>query len=143
MSLGGIAAIIAAVAFVLLVGVLAVPLVKLGRTVDAATKAVTDITASTVPILGDVRITVQGVNQTLDGVNHQLDKVDVVTDNVAAVSGSVSNVTTLFSDAVAGPLVKAAAFSYGIRSAVKARRSAELEREVRDELKKNRRRRSA
>jgi uncharacterized protein YoxC len=139
-SLGGIAAIIAAVAFVLLVGALAVPLVKLGRTVDAATKAVTDITEKTVPILGDVRLTVQGVNTTLDGVNHQLDKVDTVTDNVAAVSGSVSHVTTLFSEAVSGPLVKLAAFSYGIRSAVRARRTADLEREVRDELKTRRRR---
>jgi uncharacterized protein YoxC len=139
-SLGGIAAIIAAVAFVLLVGVLAVPLIKLGKTVDAATKAVTDITEQTVPILADVRVTVQGVNQTLDGVNEQLGKVDTVTDHVATLTGSVSNVTTLFSEAVSGPLVKIAAFSYGIRSAVRARRTADLEREVRDELKTRRKR---
>jgi uncharacterized protein YoxC len=139
-SLGGIAAIIAAVAFVLLVGVLAVPLIKLGKTVDAATKAVTDLSEQTVPILGDVHVTVQTVNQTLDGVNTQLDKVDTLTDHVSTVTANVSNVTTLFSDAVSGPLVKLAAFSYGLRTAVQARRKADLEREVRDELKKRRKR---
>lgn len=139
MSLGGIAAIIAAVAFVLLVGALAVPLVKLGRTVDAATKAVTDVTEQTVPILASVHVTVDGVNQTLDGVNQQLGKVDTLTEHVSAITGSIAQVTTLFGATVSGPLVKAAAFGYGIRSAVRARRAADTEREIRDELTKRRR----
>ncbi|EXG81316.1 MULTISPECIES: DUF948 domain-containing protein [Cryptosporangium] len=139
MSLGGIAAIIAAVAFVLLVGALAVPLIKLGRTVDAATKAITDITEQAVPILASAHVTVEGVNQTLGGVNHQLDKVDTLTDHVGAVTGSIAQVTTLFGATVSGPLVKAAAFSYGVRSALRARKATEVEREIRDELKKRRR----
>ena len=47
--------------------------------------------------------------------------------------------TTLFGATVSGPLVKAAAFSDGVRSALRARRANEVEREVRDELKKRRR----
>jgi uncharacterized protein YoxC len=139
---GGIAALIAAVAFVGLVGALAVPLVKLGRTVDAATRAVNDITDRTGPLLDAVHTTVDGVNTTLVGVNQQLEKVDTLTDHVTTATASLARVSTVFGEAVAGPLVKVAAFSYGVRSAVSARRSSKLEREVRDELK-NRRKKGA
>ena len=63
----------------------------------------------------------------------------MLTDHVSTVTGSVANVTTLFGATVSGPLVKAAAFSYGVRSALRARKATEVEREIRDELKKRRR----
>ena len=47
MSLGDVAGLIAAIAFVALVGFLAVPLWKLGRTFDAATASVKDLTDHT------------------------------------------------------------------------------------------------
>jgi uncharacterized protein YoxC len=137
---GGIAALIAAVAFVLLVGALAVPLLKLGRTVDAATRAVTDLTDRTGPLLDDVRVTIGKVNESLTGVNEQLVKVDTVTDHVSTVTSSLARVTTVFGEAVTGPLVKAAAVSYGVRSALQSRKNAQLQREVKDELKSRRKR---
>ncbi len=144
MSGGEIAALIAAIAFVLLVGALAVPILKLGRTVDAATRAITELTDQATPILASVHVTVDGVNETLHGVNHQLEKVDTLTDHVATVTGNVSTLSSLFASTLGGPLVKVAALSYGLRSAVKARKRGEVEREVRSELKSRRgRRRSA
>ena len=44
MSVGDVAGLIAAIAFVLLVGVLAVPLVKLGRVFDETTASVKELT---------------------------------------------------------------------------------------------------
>ncbi|HEV2087869.1 MAG TPA: DUF948 domain-containing protein [Cryptosporangiaceae bacterium] len=145
MSGGEIAALIAAIAFVLLVGALAVPILKLGRTVDAATRAITELTDRATPILASVQVTVDGVNETLDGVNHQLEKVDTLTDHVGTVTGNVSTLSALFASTLGGPLVKVAALSYGLRSAVKTRRRGEAEHEVRNELKarRGRRRRSA
>lgn len=145
MSGGEIAALIAAIAFVLLVGALAVPILKLGRTVDAATRAITELTDHATPILSSVQVTVDGVNETLEGVNHQLEKVDTLTDHVATVTGHVSTLSSLFASTLGGPLVKVAALTYGLRSAVKARKHSDVEREVRSELKsrRGRRRRSA
>ena len=51
---GEIAALIAAGAFLVLVLVLAVPILRLRHTVDAATQAINDITDRTGPILGNV-----------------------------------------------------------------------------------------
>lgn len=140
MSLGGIAAIIAAAAFVLLVGALVVPILKLGRTVDATTRAITEVTAQAVPILADVHVTVRGVNETLGGVNVQLGKVDTVTDHVSTVTANVSSLTSLFTTTLGSPMVKAAAITYGLRSAVTSRRKAGVEREVRAEVKRRGRR---
>ena len=51
----------------------------------------------------------------------------------------MANLSTIVSAAAANPLVKVAAFSYGVRKAAAKRRHAEEEREVRDELKERRR----
>lgn len=127
MSGGEIAALIAAVAFLLLVGILAVPLLKLGRTVDAATEAINRITDRTDPVLAQLHTTVIGVNQTLVGVNHQLDKVDTITEHAQNVTGSVSNLASLFGATLGGPLVKAAGLAYGLRKAVAGRRGKHRE----------------
>ena len=65
MSGGQIAALISAGAFVMLVLVLAVPILRLRRTVDAATRAINDITDRTGPLLGNVNSTVENVNTAL------------------------------------------------------------------------------
>lgn len=111
MSVGDVAGLIAAIAFVLLVGVLAVPLVKLGRTFDATTQAVKDITEHTVPVIDETAATVATTNA-------QLAKIDTVTTSAAEISQNVSALTALVSATVGGPLIKVAAFTYGVRQAV-------------------------
>src|SRR5689334_10922688 len=145
MDAGDIAGLIAAGAFLMLVAVLAVPLLKLGRTVDAATRAINEVTDRTGPLLGNVNETVENVNTalrqvqvSLDGVNLQLAKVDTITEHAAHVSANVANLSTIVGAAAANPLVKVASFGYGIRKAVSNRRRADEDREVRATLKQRR-----
>jgi uncharacterized protein YoxC len=142
---GDVAALVAAGAFLMLVLVLAVPILRLRRTIDAATQAVVDLNERTGPLLGNVNATVENVNTalgqvqvSLDGVNVQLAKVDTMTTHVQTVTANVANLATIVSAAAANPLVKVAAFSYGVRKAAAARRHAENDREVREALKRRR-----
>lgn len=149
---GQIAALVAAGAFLMLVLVLAVPILRLRHTVDAATRAINDLNDRSGPLLGQVNTSVENVNTalsqvhtTLDGVNIQLAKIDTMTGHAQNVTANVANLATVVSAAAANPLVKVAAFGYGVRRAASARRNAEQERDVRTELKQRRRaaRRSA
>ena len=145
MDAGEIAGLIAAGAFLMLVLVLAVPILKLGRTVDAATRAINDVVDHTGPLLTNVNTTVENVNTalgqvqvSLDGVNVQLAKVDTMTEHAQNVTANIANLTTVVSAAAANPLVKVASFGYGLRKAASARRHAEEDREVRAALKQRR-----
>ncbi len=111
MSVGDVAGLIAAIAFVLLVGVLAIPLVKLGRVFDETTVSVKEITAHTVPVLDETATLVASSNT-------QLENIDTVTTAAAQVSENVSALTALFAATVGSPMIKAAAFSYGVRRAL-------------------------
>lgn len=145
MDAGEIAGLIAAGAFLMLVIVLAVPILKLGRTVDAATRAINDLTDRTGPLLTNVNETVENVNTalgqvqvSLDGVNVQLAKVDTITEHAAHVTANVANLSTVVAAAAASPMVKVASFGYGLRKAVNNRRRAEEDREVRETIKQRR-----
>ncbi|OJF12250.1 DUF948 domain-containing protein [Couchioplanes caeruleus] len=145
MNAGAIAGLIAAGAFLMLVLVLAVPILKLRHTVDAATRAINDLNDRTGPLLGGVTETVDNVNTalgqvqvSLDGVNVQLAKVDTMTEHAQNVTANVANLVTVVSAAAANPLVKVASFGYGLRKAAAARRHADHEREVRTALKQRR-----
>ena len=146
MEAGEVAALVAAGAFLMLVLVLAVPILRLRKTIDAATQAIVDLNDRTGPLLGDVNGTVKNVNTaleqvhvSLDGVNVQLAKLDTMTTHVQSVTANVANLATVVSAAAANPLVKVAAFSYGVRKAASARRRADDDREVRAALKERRR----
>jgi Bacterial protein of unknown function (DUF948) len=115
-SAGQIAALIAAGAFVVLVLLLAVPLLKLGRTLDEATIAIRKAHEGSAPLLDNAQTT-------LHQVNTQLERVDVITASARTVSSNVSVLTSLFTATLGGPLVRAAALSYGLSKAVKARRA--------------------
>lgn len=117
MSAGQIAALVAAGALVLLVLLLAIPLIKLGRTLDEATIAIRKAHESSEPLLSNA-------NATIDHVNTQLSRVDGVTANARAVTANVSTLTALFTATLGGPLVKAAAFSYGVNRALRRRRAS-------------------
>jgi uncharacterized protein YoxC len=114
-SAGQIAALIAAGAFVLLVLLLAIPLLKLGRTLDEATIALRKAHENTDPLL-------LGANQTITHVNTQLERVDGITSNAQALTGNVSALSSVFTATLGGPLVKTAALSYGISKAIRVRR---------------------
>ncbi|WP_448060685.1 DUF948 domain-containing protein [Cellulomonas hominis] len=111
MSVGDVAGLIAAIAFVLLVGVLAVPLVKLGRVLDETRLSVKELTDHTVPVLDEAATTVASTNA-------QLVRIDTITSSAAQVTENVSALTSLFAATVGAPMIKVAAFSYGVRRAL-------------------------
>jgi uncharacterized protein YoxC len=142
---GAIAALIAAGAFAMLVIVACIPIYRLRHTVDAATQTILDLNAQTKPLLGNVNTSVDNVNTaltqvhtTLDGVNQQLMRVDTITGHAATVTANVANLATVVTSAAANPLVKVAAFSYGVRKATNQRRKADEEHQVRATLKEQR-----
>jgi uncharacterized protein YoxC len=141
-----IAVLIVSGAFAVLALALAVPILRLRHTVDAATRAMRDVADNTGPMLGNVNTTIENVNAalgqvqtSLDGVNVQLARLDTITDHVQHVTANVANLSTVVSAAAANPLVKVAAFTYGVRNATAKRRRADEEAEVRAELKQRRR----
>ncbi|MBN1173459.1 MAG: DUF948 domain-containing protein [Micromonosporaceae bacterium] len=142
---GEIAALIAAGAFATLVLVLAVPILRLRHTIDAATRAVKDVADQTGPMLGNVNATISNVNTalgqvhtTLDGVNMQLARLDHIVENAQHVTSNVANLSTVVTAATANPLVKVAAFGYGVRRAAAKRRRQDEESQVREEIKRRR-----
>jgi uncharacterized protein YoxC len=117
MSVGDVAGLIAAIAFVLLVGFLAVPLVKLGRVLDEARVSVKSLTDHTVPVLDEAASAVASTNV-------QIERVDAITSSAAQVSENVSALTSLFAATVGSPMIKVAAFSYGVRRALSGLRAS-------------------
>ena len=116
MSVGDWAGLIAALAFVALVAALAIPLLKLGKVLDEARATVKQISDSTGPLLASV-------TEAVSTTNAQLAKVDTVTTSAAQISTNVSALTGLFAATLGTPVLKVAAFSYGVRSALRRGRA--------------------
>ena len=133
---GQVAGLIVAVFFAILVLVLCMVLVKLGRVVEETQKLVAGITDQTVPLLGEVTTSVTHVNQ-------ELVRVDAITANVQSISGNVSALTSLFAATLGSPVVKVAAFSYGVRRALSERDEEQVRKRVKRELKADRKARRA
>jgi uncharacterized protein YoxC len=128
---GEIAGLIAAGAFAVIALALAWLLLRLRRTVDAATRAIRDLNDRTAPILAKASVTMDNVNTaleqahtSLDGVNLQLQRVDTITSHAAHVTANVANLATVVSSVAANPLIKVAAAGYGLRRAAAARRAS-------------------
>jgi uncharacterized protein YoxC len=124
MSVGEIAGLIAAVAFVALVAFTAVPLLKLGRVLEEVRLAVRDIGHESVPILTELQGTVRATNDEIVKLSVVTEDASKVSRHATVVSENAAQMTQLFSATLGGPLVKTAAFSYGIRKAIKGNGSA-------------------
>lgn len=120
MSAGEWAGVIAAGAFVLLVIFLAVPLLKLGRTLDETTLAIRKAHQGAVPLL-------DGAATTVNQVNSNLVRVEGITANAQSLSSNAAALASLFATTLGGPVVKVAAFSYGVRKATAARRRSDAD----------------
>ena len=111
MTGGDIAGLIAAGVFAVLVGLLAIPLLKLGRVFDETSSAIRDLSDSVTPLLDEA-------SATMGEANKQLARVDSITSSVEEATGNVSSLIALFAATVGGPLIKIAGFSAGVRAAV-------------------------
>ncbi|MCQ4044205.1 DUF948 domain-containing protein [Streptantibioticus rubrisoli] len=111
MSGGEVAGLIVAVFWAILVSFLAVVLVRLAQTLKQATRLVADVTEQAVPLLGEATAAVRSAHT-------QLDRVDTITADVQEVTANASALSSTVATTFGGPLVKVAAFGYGVRRAV-------------------------
>jgi uncharacterized protein YoxC len=111
-TVGDIAGVIAALAFAYLVIRIGSVVGKAGAILDEARLGVKGVADQTVPLLGEVTNTVTATNE-------QLVRVDTITTNLANMSTNVNALTSLFAATLGSPVVKVAAFSYGVRTALK------------------------
>ncbi|MCX4777173.1 DUF948 domain-containing protein [Streptomyces sp. NBC_01264] len=111
MSGGEVAGILVAVFWAILVSFLAVVLVRLAQVLKATTKLVADVTEQAVPLLADASTTVRSART-------QLDRVDAIASDVQEVTSNASALSSTVASTFGGPLVKVAAFGYGVRKAL-------------------------
>ncbi|GAB2854371.1 DUF948 domain-containing protein [Streptomyces deserti] len=112
---GEVAGILVAVFWAILVSFLAVALARLAQTLRATTKLVADVTDQAVPLLADASAAVRSAQT-------QIDRVDAIASDVQEVTSNASALSTTVASTFGGPLVKVAAFGYGVRRAIAGRK---------------------
>jgi len=110
-----VAGILVAVFWAILVAFLAVALVRLAQTLRATTKLVADVTDQAVPLLADASAAVRSAQT-------QIERVDAIASDVQEVTSNASALSTTVASTFGGPLVKVAAFGYGVRRAIGGRK---------------------
>ncbi|WP_438315878.1 DUF948 domain-containing protein [Streptomyces sp. HUAS TT3] len=111
MSGGEVAGILVAVFWAILVSFLAVALARLAQVLKATTRLVAEVTDQAVPLLADASTTVRSART-------QLDRVDAIASDVQEVTSNASALSSTVASTFGGPLVKVAAFGYGVRKAL-------------------------
>ena len=111
-SAGAVAAIIAASFWALLVLFLALVMVNLFRLLESLKLLLDGIREETVPMLGELRVTVRTVNA-------QLENVDSVMRSAGGVAKSADRISTVVEHTVSSPLIKVAAFAAGASRALR------------------------
>jgi hypothetical protein len=79
---------------------------------DETSIGVHGLSAQTVPLLSQVTDTVASTNE-------QIVRLDTISANLSSMSTNLNALTSLFAATVGSPVVKVAAFTYGVRSAMK------------------------
>jgi uncharacterized protein YoxC len=128
LSGGEVAGLIVAVFWAVLVCFIAFVLVKLGKVVGEAGKLVSGVTDQTVPLLSEVTNSVVHVNV-------ELERVDAITANVQTITSNASALSGVFAATLGSPVIKVAAFSYGVRRAMNERHEADIKKRVKSEIK--------
>lgn len=124
MSWGQVAAMVAALAFVVLVAILAVVLTRLNGILGEVQLMLHDVRKETVPMLGELRTTVSTLNV-------EMDRVDGIMASAETAASSVSNVARLVTAATANPVIKGLAFVTGAGVSVRSmRKRAEAKEEA-------------
>lgn len=116
MSVGDIAGLIAAGAFLVLVLLLAVPIMKLGGVLDEVRRGIRESVDEFTPTIAQTQVTMHEANQ-------QLARIDAITSNVEETTKNVNSLVALTAATVGGPLIKLAGFSAAAKAGLKALRS--------------------
>jgi uncharacterized protein YoxC len=111
-SLGGIAAIVAAFVWLVLVLFLGLVFVNLFRVLESTKMLIDGIRQETVPLLAEVKTTVTGVNR-------EMDRVDGMLESATKIAKSAERVSSVVEQAVSSPLIKVIAFGAGASRAAR------------------------
>jgi len=84
--------------------------------IDDARGTVQGVTTESLPLLREVTTTVTTTNG-------ELERVSAITTNVQQMTTNASALTALFAATLGSPLIKVAAFTYGVRQAFSGRHS--------------------
>src|SRR5919198_5275287 len=112
LSGGEIALIVLAAFWGLLVLFLALVMLVMFRVLESTKMLIDGIRTETVPLIGEVRVTVISVNK-------ELDRVDGIMDSAGKMAKSVQRITAVVEQTVSNPLIKFAAFSAGATRALR------------------------
>jgi len=110
LSGGDVALIVLAAFWGLLVLFLCVVLLNTFRVLESTKLLIDGIREETVPLLSEVKTSVQNVNR-------ELDRMDGMLDATGKIVGRVERVSKLIEDTVSSPLVKLIGFGAGITRA--------------------------
>jgi hypothetical protein len=109
-SAGDISLVVLAAFWGLLVLFLGLVLITMFRVLESTKMLIDGIRSETVPLLGEVKNTVTGVNR-------ELDRMDTVLDSAGRISKSAERITVVVEQTVSNPLIKFAAFAAGAQRA--------------------------
>ena len=111
-SIGGIAAMIAALAWFLMVLFLGLVMVNLFRVLESTKMLIDGIREETVPLLGEVKTSVSSVNK-------ELDRVDGMLESAGKIAKNAERISSVVEQAVSNPLIKVIAFGAGASKAMR------------------------
>jgi uncharacterized protein YoxC len=125
------AALIAAIAFALLVLAGIPALLKMARFMSESTRLVADLRERGGVLIDRAQVAVDGAQAAVDRAGQQLDRTESVTASMdelgtgmAELAGQVSALAGFGRAIAGGPVGRAAALAYGVRRAVGLRRAA-------------------
>lgn len=113
MSAGEIAGLIAAIAFAVIAGFLAYPLIRLGKLLNQVADTIKDAGEHAIPALDEGVTTVRQVNKSLEDVNRISSAASNTANNVGAL-------TDLYGSFLGKPVIKVASVFYGVKTAFKS-----------------------
>ena len=105
---GDWALIVLAVGWVVLVGALAVVLLNTFRLLESTKMIIDSIREETIPLLREVKITIEKTNR-------EIDRVDAMLESATSIVGRVEKLTGLVEEAAANPLVRVISMASGLR----------------------------
>jgi hypothetical protein len=112
MSATDLAAVIVAACSVVAVVLLAVGLIALVRTLRALREVATVLRTETVPVLDDMR-------DTIEAANYEIVRLDGLVTTAESVTGTVDSASRLAYIAMANPVIKGVAFASGTARAAR------------------------
>ncbi len=109
--MGGVAALVCAISFALLMLALIVVVLKLARTMAITNDLLNDIRKETIPLMGRVQTT-------MDHINNEMGYVDGVLKSVENIATRANSITQAAQSLVTSPLVKVLSLGLGVQKAL-------------------------